>query len=114
MEDDTINMLPPPGSFGGMSRDQLLDIAKHPPQADAERRQGSHATDPLGASLRGINASAAITTQAALRIKPGSKCYHIKKKIEVKCISIEASGIVVETDKGKWFTAQASNLRLIG
>lgn len=115
-DEETIQMPPAPGSFGALSRDQMILMAQHPPRPDAERAAKGLGVDPLaGVITASQHSSQTATLHSSIQAMVGRKCYHVKKKQEVTVQSVHAGGAkaVVKRDNGSTFEANVSNLRLL-
>lgn len=95
--DEVTNQLPSTGSFGSMSREQIIEMAKHPPKS------GGTNADPLAS----VTASVERTAQ--------QKAYHKTRDIVVTIAKIHAGtgkATVVKED-GSTFKASMVNLRML-
>ena len=136
---NVINMLPPAAigdgtTFGSMSREDLLNIAKNPPRASLDRG-GSAGFDPMGrvpkmtseqiAAARQTPQEEALagvgvvgrSLQAARVPASGTRCYHRKHKAECTIVgpSKDKPGevVIVRWDDGETSRAKLEFLTAI-
>ena len=95
MVGEEVKQLPQAGSFGSMSREQLLAMAQHPPRAVAS-------IDPTANARKLSEVSSMI----------GRKALHTKKNITVQIQAQVSEGKYrVQASGGAIFVANESNLR---
>jgi hypothetical protein len=106
MADETIINLPGAG-FSSMSRDQLLELTRNPPQAE-----GGRGKDPLAGCFTPANV---VSARAAGSLPIGSKAYHRGRKIEVTIqAASEKEGCVnVTFNNGEVHSVRMKNLTIL-
>ena len=115
-EEPTVSMLPATG-FGSMTREQMIEMALHPPKPDPER--GGAGTDPFGFTMKASQLTNPTQRAQQADSQPsllGRKAYHRKKKVECTILASteDTEGKVpVQLEDGTKGKVLAKNLTLL-